>query len=114
MREGSVILTPVLQADGQAKNRPAVILREMPPHADFLVCGITTQLHHYVGGFDEIISPTDPDFEASGLRQESLVRLGFLAMVPHHRVLGLIGEILSERHSRLLKKLSDYLISDLS
>ena len=32
MTEGDVILTPVPQADGQIKNRPAVILREMPPH----------------------------------------------------------------------------------
>ena len=114
MREGSVILAPILQADGQSKNRPAVILREMPLHGDFIVCGITTQLRHYVEGFDEIISPTDPDFEASGLREESLVRLGFLAIVPRHRILGLIGEILSERHSRLLRKLSEYLIADLS
>ena len=36
MREGSVILTSILQADGQSKNRPAVILREMPLHGFFL------------------------------------------------------------------------------
>jgi mRNA interferase MazF len=43
MTEGDVILTPVPQADGQTKNRPAVILREMPPFGDVLVCGISTQ-----------------------------------------------------------------------
>ena len=31
MKEGDVILTPVPQADGLVKNRPAIILREMPP-----------------------------------------------------------------------------------
>ena len=42
MKEGDVILTPVPQADGTIKTRPAVILREMPPYKDFLV---STQLH---------------------------------------------------------------------
>jgi hypothetical protein len=32
MKEGDVILTPILQADDTAKNRPALILRELPPY----------------------------------------------------------------------------------
>ena len=39
IKEGDVILTPVPQADGTTKTRPAVILREMPPDKDFLLCG---------------------------------------------------------------------------
>ncbi len=31
MKEGDVVLTPLPQADGQVKNRPTIILREMPP-----------------------------------------------------------------------------------
>ena len=50
MQEGDVILAPILQVGGRAKNRPAVIFREMPLYQDLLVCGITTQLHHYVDG----------------------------------------------------------------
>ena len=34
MKEGNVILTPVLQADGKLKERPAIFLREMPPYRD--------------------------------------------------------------------------------
>jgi len=30
MNEGDVILSPLLQAEGQTKNRPAVALREFP------------------------------------------------------------------------------------
>ncbi len=56
MQEGDVVLTPIPQADGGTKNRPALILREMPPYGDLLVCGLSTQLRHYVAGFDEIIS----------------------------------------------------------
>jgi mRNA interferase MazF len=112
MKEGDVILTPVPQADGKIKNRPAIILREMPAYHDLLVCGVSTQLHHYVSGFDEIISPTDADFTLSGLLSESLIRLGFLALLPRKNIAGSIGAISPERHKRLLKTLSDYLIGN--
>jgi len=110
MKEGDVILTPIPQADGTVKNRPAVVLREMPRYHDLLVCGVSTQLHQRVEGFDEIVSPGDPDFSSSGLLSESLIRLGFLAVLPRKNVAGSIGAISSERHKRLLKRLSDYLV----
>ncbi len=76
MTEGDVVLTPVPQADGTMKNRPAVFLREMPPFKDLLVCGISTQLRQEVKGFDELISPSDADFASSGLVRESLHQVG--------------------------------------
>ncbi|HCX89826.1 MAG: transcriptional regulator [Deltaproteobacteria bacterium CG12_big_fil_rev_8_21_14_0_65_43_10] len=109
MKEGNVILTPIPQADGKLKERPAIFLREMPPYRDLLVCGVSTQLHQYVKDFDEFISPADADFKSSCIRTKSLIRLGFLAVLPRHRVLGSIGFISAERHKRLLRKLSDYL-----
>jgi hypothetical protein len=39
MKEGDVVLTPVPQANGLVKNRPAVFLRELPCYRDLLVCG---------------------------------------------------------------------------
>jgi mRNA interferase MazF len=82
MKEGDVVLTPVPQADGSVKSRPAILLREFPPHKDFLLAGISTQLHQEVKGFDEIVSSSDPDFAASGLKSESLIRLGFWRSYP--------------------------------
>ena len=110
MKEGDVILTPIPQADGSVKNRPALVLREMPRYHDLLVCGVSTQLHQRVEGFDEIVSPGDPDFSSSGLLSESLIRLGFLAVLPRKSIAGSIGAISSELHKRLLKRLSDYLV----
>ena len=52
MKEADVILTPIPQADGHVKNRPAIILCEMPSYGDLLVCGVSTQLDHYVQGFN--------------------------------------------------------------
>lgn len=69
MKEGDVIIVPMPQADGMVKNRPAIILREMPPFRDALVCGVSTQLRQAAKDFDEVISPTDADFEASGFAE---------------------------------------------
>jgi len=113
MKESDVILTTIPQADGNVKHRPAVILREMPPFGDMLVCGVSTQLHHYVQGFDEIITLNDADFTSSGLVTASLIRLSFMAVLPRRTIVGTIGSIAPERHKRLLKALSIYLVKDL-
>jgi mRNA interferase MazF len=104
MTEGDVVLTLVPQADGTIKNRPAVFLREMPPFKDLLVCGVSTQLRQEVKSFNELISPSDADFVSSGLVRESLIRLGFLAVLPRNQVAGKIGSISPERHKRLLER----------
>ena len=36
MKESDIILTPITQADGNYKNRPALILKIMPKYNDFL------------------------------------------------------------------------------
>ena len=112
MKEGDVILAQVPQANGKIKNRPAIFLREIPPYHDLLVCGISTQLHQYVIDFDDIISFADEDFRLSGLQSKSLIRLGFLAVLPQIRVLGSIGSISTNRHKRLLRKLCNHLINE--
>jgi mRNA interferase MazF len=109
MKEGDVVLTPLPQADGQIKNRPTIILREMPPYGDFLVCGVSTQLHQEVVGFDDPIRPGDADFTKSGLKAASLIRLGFLAVLPPSSFLGAIGSIERTRHARLLDRLRNHL-----
>jgi mRNA interferase MazF len=109
VKEGDIVLAILPQADGTSKNRPTVLLREMPGFGDLLVCGVSTQLRQQVIDFDEIIVPSDSDFKASGLKSPSLIRLGYLAALPASGFLGRIGSISSERHQRLLTRLSDYL-----
>ncbi len=110
MKEADVKLTAIPQANGQLKNRPAIYLREMPLFKDALICGISTQLQHEVKGFDEIVRQSDPDFAVSGLVQDSLIRLGFLAVIPRNKILGTIGSISKSRHDRLLQNLGQYLL----
>ena len=68
MKAGDVVLTSLPQADAMIKNRPAVTLCQMPPFGDWLVCGISTQLHQQVPQFDEVVDVSDSDFAASGLK----------------------------------------------
>ena len=110
MNEGDVVLTPLPQADGRVINRPAVALRELPPYGDLLVCGISTQVRQLVPGFDELIIRADADFSTSGLLADSVIRLGFLAVLPRKSILGSIGAISPQRHRRLLHRLSAYLV----
>lgn len=112
MTEGDVALTPLPQADGHTKPRPAVLLRQLPPFGDWLVCGVSTQLHQEVVGFDEIIERTHPDFRRSGLKAPSLIRLGFLVVLPADRLLGVLGSVSTERHQRLLQRLGTFLQSE--
>lgn len=104
-----MVLLPLAQADGTMKLRPAVALRQLPGFGDWLVCGISTQLHQAVAGFDETISAGDNDFANSGLVRSSLIRLGFLQAVPLRKIMGRIGSISTDRHRRLLANLARHL-----
>lgn len=109
MKEGDIILTALLQADGKQKLRPALILRIMPLYNDLLLCGISSKIANYCEGFDEIITGKDKDFKNSGLNQDSLIRLGFLCVIPKKDIPGSIGNISSERYKKLINNLADYL-----
>ncbi|MFN8424490.1 MAG: transcriptional regulator [Anaerolineae bacterium] len=109
MTEGDVALTPLPQADGGTKPRPAILLRQMPPFSDWLVCGVSTQLHQEVVDFDDVIDVSHSDFGESGLKAPSLIRLGFLAVLPSEALLGVLGSISPERHGRLLQRLGAFL-----
>lgn len=108
MKEGDILLAALRQSDGAVKDRPVLFLRKMPPFDDFLVCGISTQLQQS-SPIDEIIATNESDFRSSGLKAASLVRLGFLAVLPRTEFKGRIGSISAARHQRLLTTLADYL-----
>jgi mRNA interferase MazF len=111
MKAADVALAPLQQSDGSVKNRPVILLRQMPPFGDWLVCGVSTQIHQRVAGFDEQIDRSSLDFSHSGLKAVSLIRLGYLAVLPLSDFLGSIGSVSPERHRRLLENLCRHLKS---
>lgn len=108
MKEGDVLLAALRQADGVVKDRPVLFLKRMPPFQDFLVCGISAQLQQ-AAELDEVISPNDADFRASGLKTASLIRLGYLAVLPRPEFKGRIGSVSFARLKRSMTSLSEFL-----
>ncbi len=71
MNEGQIILAELPQVFGTAKRRPVLVLRQMPGYGDYLVCGLSSQTHHYLPSFDELLTPDS----TNNLRVVSVVRL---------------------------------------
>jgi mRNA interferase MazF len=109
MKEGDVLLEFMQQSTAPSKVRPILFLKRMPPYRDILVCGVSTQVHQLVKDFDELIQASDPDFQTSGLRAASIIRLGYLAVLPPTQFKGRIGSIAPDRLHRLRNNLADYL-----
>lgn len=74
--EAQVVLIKFPHTDaGKGKLRPALVLKRLPGiYDDWLVCMISTQLRQFEPELDESISPTDGDFEESGLHSESIIK----------------------------------------
>ena len=110
-KAGQIVLFKFPQTDlTVGKLRPALLLAPLPSgRNDWLVCMISSQLTQAVAGVDEIVAANDADFAQSGLRTESVIRLTRLAVVTDSIFLGLLGEISSDRLTRLKKRLARWI-----
>ena len=88
------------------KLRPVVLIAPTPgPYDDWLVCMMSTQVRQALAGFDERIDQNAEDFQRSGLKVASVVRLSRLAVVSTESLVGAIGEISPDRLERIRQKL---------
>ena len=69
---------------------------------------LSTQLQQGVVGFDEVIDQSQDDFQTSGLKVASVIRIARLAVVPASMLAGTIGEISSERLRGIRQKLAGW------
>jgi mRNA interferase MazF len=72
---------------------------------------ISSQLHHEIPDFDEVITPSDSDFQQSGLKLASVIRLSRLAVVNSDVLLGKLGQIDAQRLSRIKQRLANWIQS---
>jgi mRNA interferase MazF len=70
---------------------------------------ISSRLDQEITGFDEVVKPADADFEKSGLKIASLLRIGRLAVVNKDILAGRIGEIDAARLLRIRRKLAEWI-----
>jgi len=93
-----------------ARRRPVLLVARVPESKRaWLVCVLSNRKHLAVEGFDEVITSDAPDFEGSGLKAESVIRVGRLAVVPDERLEGSIGEISAERLDRIRRTLASWI-----
>lgn len=110
IRPGDIILATVPQADGRHKLRPVLAVCQLPgPHGDWLVCGISSQLHQRVEGWDEIVDPESEVDVQTGLHRRSIVRLSFLSVVDRDTIAGGIGRLNAARYAALVARLVAHL-----
>jgi mRNA interferase MazF len=112
---GQVVLFRFPHTDlAEGKLRPALLLSAVPGQFDdWLICMITSQLRHLVEGFDEVIRPIDNDYADSGLKTESRVRLGRLAVIDGATLFGAIGRLSPGRFERIRHKVADWVLGEL-
>jgi mRNA interferase MazF len=63
-RAGQIVLFRFPRTDlGEGKLRPALLLGKLPgEYDDWLICMISSQIRHYVPGFDEVVEEDVLDF----------------------------------------------------
>ncbi|NIR48668.1 type II toxin-antitoxin system PemK/MazF family toxin [candidate division KSB1 bacterium] len=94
------------------KLRPILLLAPLPgDYDDWLICMISSKLHQYVEGIDEIIKSNSSDFEQSGLKAESVIRATRIAVISGELLPGPIGEISPQRLKRIRKNLAGWIKS---
>ncbi len=110
-KAGQIVLFKFPQTDlTLGKLRPALLLAPLPSgRDDWLVCMISSQLAQAIVGVDEIVAAGDADFAQSGLRTASVIRLTRLAVVTDSILIGLLGEISSDRLTRLKRRLAEWI-----
>jgi len=108
---GHIVLFRFPRTDlAEGKLRPALLISKAPgPYDDWLICMISSQLHQQIEGFDELIEEGDSDFQKSGLKKTSVVRISRLAIVEGQILEGRIGKISSGRMQRIRRRLADWI-----
>lgn len=109
---GDIVLFRFPQADlAEGKLRPALLLGKLPgDYDDWLTCMISSQTRHYLPNFDETVQEGDSDFAQSGLKLESVIRVGRLAVIEGESLLGEVGRISVERLKRIKSHLADWML----
>lgn len=111
MEPGQVAIMQFPDVDlSPGKPRPVLLLNELPgSYDDWLICMFSTQMRQKVPGFDEIVDRKADDFETSGLKVPSIIRVTRVAVVESEAFIGSIGRVSEERLSRIRRNLSAWI-----
>jgi mRNA interferase MazF len=106
---GDLVLIDMITSDGTPKQRPAILLCQMPPFNDWLIAGISSQVRQLVPEFDLLLNKEANYFDQTGLKAPGIIRLGYLATVSEQIILGKIGTLPRQALNILLRRLASKL-----
>lgn len=111
MKTGDIVLIRFPQADLiTGKLRPALVPAVAPGnHADRSLALITSRDYQAVPQFDEILDPSEADFEMTGLKTRSVIRLARLTSVEPSIISARLGRISPERLQVIKSRLIEWL-----
>jgi mRNA interferase MazF len=104
MKRGDVVTMAFPQADKQIKLRPAVLMKEVPPFGDWIVCPVSTKLHREVPGLDVVVRTGHPEFASMGLKRDSIIRVAKIQSAPKEEIQGLIGSMSEAAFGDLVRR----------
>ena len=109
MKPGDIALVPFPTAEATTgKLRPILVVSSAPGvFDDFIVCMVSSRISQMVANVDEVIDPSDSDFQDSGLKARSVVRIGRLATLNSDIFAGRLGCISGERLKRILGRIRE-------
>ncbi len=111
MKPGDIVLIRFPQTDLEAgKLRPALIIAVAPGnHPDLLLALITSRTYQAIPEFDEIIDPSDSDYQTTSLKARSVVRLARLVSVETSVINARLGNISPQRLKQIKSRLMKWL-----
>ncbi len=110
---GQVVLFKFPQTNlVMGKLRPALLIKPIPNnYHDWLTCMISGKTRQEIVGLDTIITINESDFQQTGLKSESVIRLSRLAVISESIILGKIGNISATRLQTIKDQLSSWILS---
>jgi mRNA interferase MazF len=103
--KGSVILVPFPFTDFTAtKLRPAIVLYENDH--DVVVAFVSSKIPAAMSPADVPVTRSQPGFETTGLKTDSVIRLDKIATIIKTRVTGVIGELPPALRTRVNEKMA--------
>ena len=114
MKNGDIVLFRFPQTDLEnGKLRPALLISKLPgKYKDWLICMISTRKHQFHKDLDFIINEKSPEFQSSGLKSESVIRSGRLAVVNEDILVGSIGNISIKFLTDIRIKISKWILEE--
>ena len=103
--KGKIVLLPFPFTDlTKAKLRPALVVLESKE--DVVVCFISSKVFRTISETEILLSSKHKEFEPSGLKTDSVIRLDKIATILKELIVGEIGNIGDELRKEINMKLS--------